>query len=302
MLDISYIMCRPYGDLTSHGSIHSKLLEVSTMPDSTELPNSDNATYEYAIANGLTKYVPSKPCKNEHEAQRYTKTKACCVCAYQQQRAWAKRHPEKISEYDKKTRGKAGQKEWHRDYERERARKKKEEINARRRQRRKDNPEIAKKHRDRSLAYAQLHKEELREKNAAYRKRPENREKARQKAKKWYTENKERHADWFKAYSKENPDKIKAKSINRRARQKNAEGSFTDEDVMRIRQSQKNKCAICKTKLLDKPRFIHLDHIVALAIGGANWPSNLQLLCQSCNGKKWKHDQIEFMQSLGYLL
>lgn len=41
-------------------------------------------------------------------------------------------------------------------------------------------------------------------------------------------------------------------------------------------------CAIC----LESPTHLQIDHIVAVINGGTNNLSNLQLLCQPCNGRK----------------
>jgi 5-methylcytosine-specific restriction endonuclease McrA len=49
------------------------------------------------------------------------------------------------------------------------------------------------------------------------------------------------------------------------------------------------RCAACcrdLTGLLDALSASHFDHIVPLAHGGLNDVSNLQLLCQRCNGRK----------------
>lgn len=52
---------------------------------------------------------------------------------------------------------------------------------------------------------------------------------------------------------------------------------------------EKGVCAICKTDLTAKYNSlgnVAVDHIVPIALGGVNDPTNLQLLCSTCNGKK----------------
>jgi hypothetical protein len=52
---------------------------------------------------------------------------------------------------------------------------------------------------------------------------------------------------------------------------------------------EKGLCAICKC---DLSSYFHtagrlaIDHIVPIALNGINDPTNLQILCESCNGKK----------------
>lgn len=62
---------------------------------------------------------------------------------------------------------------------------------------------------------------------------------------------------------------------------------------------QKGKCAICSCFLGGK---YHLDHIKPLARGGEHTRLNVQLLCPSCNVKKWAKDPIDYMQEIGRLL
>jgi 5-methylcytosine-specific restriction endonuclease McrA len=95
------------------------------------------------------------------------------------------------------------------------------------------------------------------------------------------------------------PERYRAEVRNRRAKQRAAEGIHTAADTKRIRVAQGNRCAYCRESL---GRDGHLDHIIAIANGGSNWPRNLQWLCASCNTQKHAKDPIEFAQSRGLLL
>ena len=131
------------------------------------------------------------------------------------------------------------------------------------------------------------------------------RNKARVKAKRteWYRANAERlrekaklnGAKWRAAH----PDKHAAKERNRRALKRSAEGVHTVADIAAIRVAQKDRCACCRVKLRGKG---DVDHIVPLFRGGSNWPANLQILCEFCNGSKGSKDPLEFMQQRGFLL
>ena len=144
--------------------------------------------------------------------------------------------------------------------------------------------------------------------NRAYRHRDLEVERARNR--KWREEN----PSYFATYRDENRDVVRrrnrewnaanreycaANARTRRSRLLGADGSHTIEDASRIRSDQKDRCAACCAKLKGKG---HLDHIVALARGGSNWPSNLQWLCAPCNLSKSARDPIEFMQSRGNLI
>jgi 5-methylcytosine-specific restriction endonuclease McrA len=96
-----------------------------------------------------------------------------------------------------------------------------------------------------------------------------------------------------------NPDKVRKHWADRRAREIGAEGTHTADDIDRIREAQRDRCACCRVKLHGGG---HVYHIVALSKGGSNWPSNIQLLCEPCNLSKKAKDPIEFMQSRGKLL
>jgi 5-methylcytosine-specific restriction endonuclease McrA len=92
---------------------------------------------------------------------------------------------------------------------------------------------------------------------------------------------------------------VLAKNANQRARKRNAPGRYTAADVNHMITMQKSCCAVCRTRLSGN---YHVDHIVALANGGTNDKTNLQILCPQCNMSKSARDPVEFMQSRGYLL
>ena len=115
----------------------------------------------------------------------------------------------------------------------------------------------------------------------------------------WINENADRLKAYFAAYWKANPDKAREYHHRRRARKRNAGGTHTAEDIADIRKMQRDRCAICRTKLKGRG---HLDHIKALVNGGSNDRRNLQLLCQPCNSRKRSRDQIDFMREQGFLL
>ena len=115
--------------------------------------------------------------------------------------------------------------------------------------------------------------------------RANNLEKARAAVRRWQTANREAVLANAHAY---------------RGRAVKAEGSFCADDVARIFSQQRGRCAYCRTQFRDNN--FQIDHIISLAAGGMNWPRNLQLLCRSCNAKKWKTDPIIYAQRQGMLL
>ena len=74
------------------------------------------------------------------------------------------------------------------------------------------------------------------------------------------------------------------KQARRRAIKRTAAGSFSVDDERRLRQRQK-KCHICG-KRFNKRDPATLDHVIALAVGGAHDASNISLAHRSCNELK----------------
>jgi 5-methylcytosine-specific restriction endonuclease McrA len=100
-------------------------------------------------------------------------------------------------------------------------------------------------------------------------------------------------------WQKNNPEKRRANEAKRRAQKAGCYGSYTQADVMRLLSAQAGRCAYC-AKLV-RQRF-HVDHIMPLALGGANTADNIQLLCASCNSRKGKKHPIDYARSTGRLL
>ncbi len=101
-------------------------------------------------------------------------------------------------------------------------------------------------------------------------------------------------------WAAQNREAVRAIAHARRSRKKQAEGRFTAKDIERIREQQKNRCAYCRISF--RGHKFHIDHIKAIASGGTNWPRNLQLLCTSCNAKKWMIDPAIYARRQGLLL
>jgi 5-methylcytosine-specific restriction endonuclease McrA len=78
-----------------------------------------------------------------------------------------------------------------------------------------------------------------------------------------------------------------------------AAGEFSYAVIPELRQLQKGKCAICAGLLT---KFIEIDHIMPVALGGTNERTNLQLLCRTCNRSKGAKHPVDYMQSRGFLL
>lgn len=156
------------------------------------------------------------------------------------------------------------------------------------------NQEIIKKQ---QAAYRQANREKLLEKNREWRKANESDQIA--KRREYYLSIKDRHNHYSSEYYKKNPERINAIRAARRARELNAEGRYTKEDIVFLFEMQGGKCACCRESIIRK---YHVDHIFPLSCGGTNDRGNLQLLCPSCNLQKSNKHPITFMQQKGFLL
>lgn len=89
------------------------------------------------------------------------------------------------------------------------------------------------------------------------------------------------------------------KEHGRRARKRYSGGNLSIGLSERLYKLQRGQCPCCGQPLGGS---YHMDHIVPLALGGANSDDNIQLLRKECNLSKGSKHPIAFMQSRGFLI
>ena len=97
----------------------------------------------------------------------------------------------------------------------------------------------------------------------------------------YQAKNKDKVKRVLKSWRNRNPDKVKNQKYMRRT----AEGFFTKEDIHTLLEKQRGCCNGCDKEFTAEFKY-EIDHIFPISKGGSNWPTNLQLLCRSCNARK----------------
>ena len=259
-----------------------------------------NECKECIKANGRARRVadPERARKKDKEAYERNKEKKLARSKQyreenkdrtrENQRKWKKNNPDKVKANAKRYRTKNAEKiaKKNREYERNHAKRRSEWA----KEWRKKNPERAKANARRTR---ENNRDATNARNNEYMKNryltdPEYRETAKKKAR-----------EDGPVWRQNNKDKTRVHGLNRRARLVNAEGSHTPEDVEAIHMAQGYVCAICGT---DTKYANHVDHKTPLSRGGSNWPSNLQILCPTCNVSKWKRTEEEYAEWLSKLV
>jgi 5-methylcytosine-specific restriction endonuclease McrA len=89
-------------------------------------------------------------------------------------------------------------------------------------------------------------------------------------------------------YQEANPDFVRINTIRRRVRLLNADGDFTAEQWVRMKQACEFRCLCCGRR---EPEItLSMDHVVPLIQGGPHCEANIQPICRECNSRK--HTQI----------
>lgn len=126
-----------------------------------------------------------------------------------------------------------------------------------------------------------------------------NPEKGKARSAAWRVKNPERERENRNAWRDANPEATKIHNQNRRALRMKNGGVLSRGLAEKLLILQRGKCACCGLPLGDN---YHLDHIMPLALGGANTDDNIQLLRSCCNSQKHAKHPVDFMQSRGFLL
>lgn len=93
----------------------------------------------------------------------------------------------------------------------------------------------------------------------------------------------------IKKYRAGNPDKVREWAASRSRRKF---GKLPRGTVSGLMREQDQRCAICLVAL---DASFHVDHKLPLSRGGKHEVANVQLLCATCNVRKWAYTTEEFM-------
>lgn len=231
-----------------------------------------------ARKKGLKRFFTGEPCTRNHTSERYTLGGNCAECSAEGSANYRKKYPEKAKLEAKRSRERLS--------ERRRADNKRW---------RESNPELV---RELKRKYVEESMEKVAASKARYYQ--ENKERCLELSRRHRNANKDQYREMARKWREKNRDYVRLKNRMRKQKIKNAEGSHTVDDVKRILEMQKRKCAACYKKL--EGENYHVDHIVPLALGGSNWARNLQILCPPCNMSKGAKAPEEFYTARGFLL
>ena len=261
-------------------------------------------SYAEAKALRLTKYFTGKPCKYGHIAERNAANRACLECQrliairiYNRKKTdptfvaanrsrvlrWQTENPERY--HERQTKWREDNLVLKRSLDRNYRVANRENISARRKQQRKDDPTLGKRLYERRKANDPHFIENQAISNKSWRRR-----------------NPDRIAATMKKWKEQNLEKYllaqAAGRLNRRTRKKENGGHATAAQLRDLYNKQNGKCANCGIKF----HKMEFDHIQPLSRGGSGDISNIQLLCRNCNRTKAAKDPITWAQNNGRLL
>ena len=143
----------------------------------------------------------------------------------------------------------------------------------------------------RALAKANYDPERARQLHAVRQQDPAYRAMKKAASDRWHAEHPDRAKAATDAWREAHPDRHRANSRagtnRRRARERDAVGTYTAADVLAQHDRQKGRCFWCHE---EAGSVYHVDHVTPLALGGSNGPENIVITCPTCNlSKNAKH-------------
>lgn len=165
---------------------------------------------------------------------------------------------------------------------------------AKKRQKRKDNPEhermIDRQRHQRDhnkrlnlmRQYNQNNRDEINIQNAERRMEMKDEYNANRRLK--YADNPELILSRTRDLRKKYPERYSVYGKNNDAKRKMAEGFYTLQDELYQLSKQNHRCFWCRIKLEGKK--YHIDHIIPISRGGTNWSGNIVISCPHCNMSK----------------
>jgi 5-methylcytosine-specific restriction endonuclease McrA len=116
-------------------------------------------------------------------------------------------------------------------------------------------------------------------------------QKKRDSNKQWNARNKARKSELGKEWRANCREKYKAGLLiskqRRRAREANAEGTFSWIEWQLLLTQYERRCLKCEVhESLTPEGYLTHDHVIPLSRGGSNFISNIQPLCMTCNRSK----------------
>jgi hypothetical protein len=153
-------------------------------------------------------------------------------------------------------------------------------------------------HKEEPHIYYIQNRDKIRARQKVYESEPEHREEKRRRDKSWYQNNKERHHEMGKLWREAHPEEWKAIKMARRARELNAIGTYSADEIEGLARRQENKCYYCGDLFFNGSLncYKHREHKTPLSRGGSNYISNIVLSCPKCNLEKGTMTHEEFLQ------
>ena len=85
---------------------------------------------------------------------------------------------------------------------------------------------------------------------------------------------------------------LRVNSQKTRAKRKLAEGSYTTQEWINLKSRYRCCCLCCGRHESELDGPLEQDHVVPISKGGTNWITNIQPLCEDCNGMGGKGIKI----------